>query len=233
MKTTLIAPTLNEINAVQAVLPQVRKTNVDEIIVVDGGSTDGTVEYCKANGYFVLEQKGKGYGAAVREAVKIAKGDIVIEFPPDGNSLAEKIPELVREVQKGYDLVIVSRYKDGAKSYDDDPITAFGNKLFTFLINRLFGTHYTDVLVGYRAYVKERFFMLQMNTDGLSWPAQSAIQFARRGLRVGEIPGDEPKRIGGRRKMRVIGTGVEILYLVVREYLEFLREKQTLKKTTS
>ena len=86
MKTSLVAATLNEIEAVQAVLPQIDKSWVDEIIITDGGSTDGTVEYCKEHGYTVVQQKGKGYGSAIQEAVKVAKGDIIIEFPPDGNS---------------------------------------------------------------------------------------------------------------------------------------------------
>ena len=229
MKTTVIAATLNEIDAVQVVLPQLRQTNADEIIVVDGGSTDGTVEYCKRNGFFVLEQQRGGYGAAIREGVKMATGDVIIEFPPDGNSLAEKIPELIREMEKGYDLVIVSRYKNGAKSYDDDPITALGNKLFTFLVNLLFGTSYTDVLVGYRAYVKERFWKVRMDTNGLGWPAQSAIQFARKGYRVAEISGDEPKRIGGKRKMQPLKTGLEILFLILREYADHRRERASRK----
>jgi glycosyltransferase involved in cell wall biosynthesis len=225
VKTTVIAATLNEIEAVQVVLPELRQTNIDEIIVVDGGSTDGTVEYCKRNGFVVLENLRGGYGAAIREGVTVAKGDIIVEFPPDGNSLAGRIPELIKEVEKGYDLVIVSRYKNGAKSYDDDAVTALGNKLFTGLTNLLFGTKFTDVLVGYRAYLKDKFLTLKMDTNGLSWPAQSAIQFAVKGYRVGEIPGDEPKRIGGKRKMRPIRTGLEILFLILQEYAKHRRAR--------
>jgi glycosyltransferase involved in cell wall biosynthesis len=229
MKTTLIAATLNEIEAVQVVLPQIKKDWLDEIIITDGHSTDGTVEYCKSNGFFVLEKQGGGYGAAIREAVKVAKGDIIVEFPPDGNSLPEKIPEVIAKVREGYDLVIVSRYKDGAKSHDDDFMTAIGNKMFTALTNLMFGTSYTDVLVGYRAYRKDAFLTLDMDTNGLSWPAQSAIRFATRGYKVGEIPGDEPKRIGGVRKMRIFKTGFEILSLMVREYINMRRERKERK----
>jgi glycosyltransferase involved in cell wall biosynthesis len=226
MKTTLIAATLNEIEAVQVVLPQIDKSWVDEIIITDGGSTDGTVEYCKKHGYTVVQQKGKGYGSAIQEAVKVAKGDIIIEFPPDGNSLPEKIPEAVAAIENGHDFVIVSRYKDGAKSYDDDFMTSIGNKLFTALTNLLFGTSYTDVLVGYRAYRKEYFHQLNLDSDGLSWPLQEAIRFARSGVRVGEIPGDEPKRVGGQRKMRVFKTGWEILSVLIREYRMMRNDKR-------
>lgn len=226
MKSSLIAATLNEIEAVQAVLPQIDKTWVDEIIITDGGSTDGTVEYCTENGYKLVRQTGKGYGAAIREGVKAATGDIIVEFPPDGNSLPEKIPEVIAAVRGGYDFVIVSRYKDGAKSYDDDFMTAIGNKMFTSLTNLMFGTSFTDVLVGYRAYRKEVFEKLHLDANGLSWPLQEAVRFAASGYRVGEIGGDEPQRIGGQRKMRVFKTGWEILTLMIREYRKKKHERR-------
>ena len=75
-----------------------------------------------------------------------------IEFNPDGNSIPEDIPRIVAKVNEGYDLVIGSRYRDGAKSDDDDWLTAAGNWMFTRIVNLLFGTSYTDVLVGFRAY---------------------------------------------------------------------------------
>src|SRR5262245_1981747 len=119
MSVSLIAATLNEIEAVKVVLPKIDRTWVDEIIIVDGGSTDGTVEYCKENGYTVYRQRQKGYGAALCEAIELSRGDFIIEFQPDGNSLPQKIPELIAKISEGFDLVVGSRYKDAAKSLDD------------------------------------------------------------------------------------------------------------------
>ena len=225
IKSSVIGCTLNEIEAVQAVLPKITKDLADEVIVVDGGSTDGTVQWCKDHGYKVLEHVGGGYGAAIRAGVAAAQGDIVIEFPPDGNSLPEKLPEAIAAIESGYDFVIVSRYKDGARSHDDDFMTAIGNKLFTGMSNLLFGTQYTDLLVGYRAYRRELFFRLGLNANGLSWPAQEAIRFHLQGLKCGEIGGDEPPRIGGQRKMRIIGTGLEIAGVMGLELLRARRRK--------
>ncbi|MEK9186119.1 MAG: glycosyltransferase family 2 protein [Patescibacteria group bacterium] len=217
MKVTLLAPTLNEITAVQAVLPKIKKEWVDEIIVVDGGSTDGTIEYCKEQGYLVHAQRGRGYGTGMKQGSEIATGDFVIEFPPDGNSLPEKIPEVVAKLAEGYDFVIASRYKAGAKSYDDDFLTSKGNWAFTKLVNFLFGATYTDVLVGFRGYRKDAFRRLNMNALGLSWSIQMPIQFAKKKLKIAEIPADEPERIGGVRKMKPFKTGWEILMVLVKE----------------
>jgi len=217
MSVTLIAATLNELEAARIVLPKIDRAIVDEIIVVDGGSTDGTVEFCESNGFMVLKQKEPGYGSAMKEASAIAKGEYIIEFPPDGNSMPEKISDVVLKLQEGYDFVIASRYAPGARSDDDDFLTGIGNWGFTFVTNLLFWSRYTDVLVGFRGYRKPAYDTLDMTANGLDWSIQMPIQFRKKRLRVADIPAIEPKRIGGVRKMRPFRTGWLILMTLIKE----------------
>ena len=219
MSVALIAPTINEVDGLREVFPKLPKELLDEILVVDLNSTDGTAEYCKEHGYRVHHQQSRGYGAGIIEGLSATNSEIIIEFPPDGSSPPERIADLLAKIDEGYDLVIGSRYRDGAKSYDDDIITHFGNWLFTAIINVLFGAHYTDTLVGFRAYRRSAHNRLGITTRGLSWTAQQSIQFAKAGMKVAEIGVDEPKRIGGVRKMHPIRTGLEILRVIVKEFL--------------
>ena len=220
MKTTLIVPTLNEIEGFKAVMPRVKREWVDEILVIDGGSTDGTVEYVQEKGYRVLKQKSPGITGAYQDALDVAGGEIVIAFSPDGNSLPELIPELVKKIKEGNDMVIASRYLDGAKSEDDDPITAMGNWAFTQMINFLFGGRYTDTLVMLRAWRKDISKKLPPNFPRAGIEPYLAIQCAKRKLKVAEIPGPEPKRIGSPRKMNPFKNGWDILRLVFFEFFE-------------
>jgi len=217
MKTTLLLPTLNEIEGMKEILPRIRREWVDEILVVDGGSTDGTVEYARANGCRVLHQKSKGITRAYQEALPEVRGDVVIAFSPDNNSVPERIPDLVAKMREGYDMVIVSRYRDGARSEDDDWVTAFGNWMFTTLINVLFGGHYTDSLVMFRAWKTATVSELPVRYPRAGIEPYLAIYCAKRKLKVGEIPGDEPARIGSARKMNPLLNGLDILRLIASE----------------
>lgn len=218
MRISLVIFTLNEIDGMKAIMPRIKRGWYDELIIVDGGSTDGTIEYARECGYFIFVQKEKGAGGAFIEAIEKVTGDIVIVFSPDGNSIPEKIPDLIEKMKEGYDLVIASRYLKGAKSYDDDVITAFGNWMFTSLMNLLFRSKYTDVLVMFRAFKKEIVKSLGVDTKTPSWGSLMLIRATKRKLKVTEIPADEPPRIGGVRKMKPLINGSYELFMFLKEF---------------
>lgn len=217
--STLLIPTLNEVVGMRSILPRIDRTWVDQIILVDGGSTDGTVEFALENGLEVCRQTRRGMRHAYAEVWPLVRGDVVVTFSPDGNSVPEIIPDLLDKVAAGFDLVIASRYAPGARSDDDDIVTAFGNWLFTKTVSLLYGHRYTDVMVIYRAFWKGVVTALELDQEKnytlperlfgtiISWePLMSALA-AKHGLKIAEIPGDEPARIGGERKLQVIRWG--------------------------
>ncbi|HOI72936.1 MAG TPA: glycosyltransferase family 2 protein [Syntrophales bacterium] len=231
MKVTLLVMTWNEIEGMKAIMPRIRNDWVDQIIIVDGGSTDGTVEWAKQAGYHVYIQKKAGFRHAYEEILPSVEGDVVITFSPDGNSIPELIPDLLEKMKEGFDMVIVSRYLGDAKSADDDFLTGFGNWFFTGLANLLHGGNYTDAMVIYRAYKKQLIYDLELCDDRwynvpeklffckVSWEPLLSVRAARRKLKISEIPGDEPPRIGGERKLRIWQWGAVFLYQFIRDFL--------------
>lgn len=217
MRTTLLITSLNELEGMKAILPRINPAWVDEILVIDANSTDGSAEYARSFGWKVVTQKSRGLANAYREGLEIATGDVIIPFSPDGNSVAERIPELVAKMKEGYDMVIVSRYLNGAKSEDDTWFTGFGNWLLTTLINVCFGGHYTDSLVMFRAWKKSLIDTYPVDFSVAGFEPQLSILCAKWKLRTAEIPGDEPKRIHGVRKTNAVAGGFSIVKLILRE----------------
>jgi len=207
VKVSIVVFEINEINGMQTVMPQIRREWYDEIIVVDGGSTDGTLEYCKKNGYEVFVQKEKGVGAAMNEGVKKAKGDIILLYAPDGSFLVDRIPIMIELLKEGNDLINVSRYSKGSKSFDDTWFTGLGNRLFSQLARILIGWDIRDFLYTYIGFRRALVEELQFDTNEWTWGQRLLIESFKRGKKIVEIPGSEPKRIGGTVKMPKFKAG--------------------------
>ena len=229
MTITLLVPTLNEIDGVKTIMPRVQREWCSQILFVDGRSSDGTAEYAREQGYEVLVQQKKGIRFAYIEAIPHVRGDVVITFSPDGNSIPELIPVLIEKMGEGFDMVIASRYLGSAKSEDDDFVTAFGNWLFNQAINRLHGGRYTDCMVMFRAWRRTLFQELDLDKEESYAPLERlcftrmgvepllSVRSAKRKLRVTEIPGDEPPRIGGDRKLQIVRWGAAYMCQIFRE----------------
>src|SRR6185437_9159432 len=108
MDVTLLVPTLNEIDGMRVIMPRVRPEWCSQILVLDGGSTDGTIEYAREQGYDVVLQEEPGLINAYRQCYPHIKGEALITFSPDGNSVPELIPDLIAKIEGGYDMVIAS-----------------------------------------------------------------------------------------------------------------------------
>ena len=221
MTTALIITTLNEIVGVKKIVPKIKKEWLDEIIFVDGGSTDGTIEEAKRMGFKVIIQKQKGHGAAVLEGVNAIKSDNFILFGPDGNDEPEKIPELIEKIEEGYDQVLATRFGKGSVNLDAGIIDTFGNKMFTFLANVFFGGYWTDTLNESRIISKKAFQELNFDAMDLSSTQQMSIRGLKRRQKICEILGNEGERIGGVRKMKPLPVGASLSLRIIKEFIHW------------
>ena len=220
MTTSVIIPTKNEIVGVKQILPLVNLDWADEWIVVDGNSTDGTIEEAEKLGFDVIQQKGIGLGDAYREAVKHSTSENVLFFSPDGNAPPEYIPKLIKKMDEGdYDIVQISRFGKDGRSDDDTAVTAFGNRMFTFLVNSLFGGKLTDALFGFKIIKKKVFQEINLDGQFLTLEQQMSIKSMKLNLKIAEIDGIEPKRIGGEAKMQPLTTGKQLSAQIIKEFI--------------
>ena len=224
MSTVVIITTLNEIIGVKSIVPKIKKEWVEEIVFVDGGSTDGTIEEAKKMGFRVILQQEKGvysggHGAAVLEGVNGTTSDNIILFGPDGNDEPEKIPELIEKLKEGYDQVLVTRFGKGSVNLDAGIGDGFGNKMFAFLANVFFGGHWTDTLNESRIISRNAFNELNYDAMGMSSTQQMSIRGLKRKQKICEIIGNEGKRIGGKRKMKPLSTGSELSLAIIKEFI--------------
>ena len=219
MKVTLIIPAKNEADCIGQVLSDVDPEVIHEVIVVDGHSTDGTPEVVRSLGFRCIPQEGTGYGMGVRTGIKHATGDVITMVDADGSYRLEDIPRLLAVLEEGYDIAYGSRYLPESGSDDDTPVRWFGNKLFTWLLNRLHGVNISDALFLYVAARKEVFEALDLTSSGFEYCIEFPIRAHQMGFTYKEIPSREKARIAGHSKVNALWDGLRILWVLLREKL--------------
>jgi glycosyltransferase involved in cell wall biosynthesis len=204
MNASLVIPALNEEDSLPHVLSAIDKDQLLEVILVDGGSHDRTVEIAEAHGASVIHEPQPGYGRACAAGVNHALGEIIIFMDADGADDPRQIPDLLAPItQDGADMVLGSRLagdiSPGAMPWHQK----FGNWLSARLIRLLYGLPITD-LSPFRAVLRSKLLALNMQEMTYGWPTEMITRSARQGWSIVEVPVNYNPRLGG--KSKISGT---------------------------
>jgi glycosyltransferase involved in cell wall biosynthesis len=222
LDATLVIPALNEEESLGHVLEAVDTDLLSEIILVDGGSSDRTVDIAKANGVRVIQESRRGYGRACATGVAHAQAEIIIFMDADGADDPSQIPNLISPIIQGEaDMVLGSRLAGkifpGAMPWHQE----FGNRLSAGMIRLLYGLPITD-LSPFRAVLRSRLLELNMQEMTYGWPTEMIAKSARKGWEILEIPVDYHPRIGGQSKISGTVRGTFLAtYFIVRTILKY------------
>ncbi len=219
-KISVIIPALNEEESIGQVLNDIPGEIVEEVIVVDNGSSDNTVTVANSLGASVVPEPLKGYGAACLRGISMLKQgtDIVVFLDADYSDYPQDLHTVVKPIiNDNAEMVIGSRMSGAREKGALLPQAIFGNKLATFLIRLFWGFKYTD-LGPFRAIKYRDLLALNMIDKNFGWTVEMQIKALKKGLRIVEVPVRYRKRIG---KSKITGTfsgtvraGVKIIYTI-------------------
>jgi glycosyltransferase involved in cell wall biosynthesis len=215
---SLIIPTKNEAANIRWVLENV-PDRVDEVILVDGRSTDATVvtaRSCRPD-VRVLIQEGAGKGDALLTGFLAARGDIIVMIDADGSMAPSEIPDYVYFLEHGYDFVKGSRFIGGGGSRDISPTRRAGNAALVRLVNSFYHAHLTDLCYGFCAFHRRYLDYLGVTTPGFEVEAMMIVSAIKSGLRIAEVPSLEMPRRFGRSNLRTFRDGTRVLRTILRE----------------
>lgn len=191
---------------------------VDEVILVDGHSSDGTAEVAAAHGVLVIQDAGKGKGEAVRRGIHAARHDVIVFMDADGSHDPHDIPRLVAALEDGFDLVIGSRIRGGSDEWSGDLarfVRMFGSHVVLIAINYRFGIRLTDCQNGFRAIRTSVARSLNLRENGFAIEQEMVMRALLAGYRVGEIGCHEYERRSGESKLNLVRVWPDILRTLV------------------
>lgn len=218
-RVSVVIPTLNEASNIKYVLPYIPEF-IDEVIIIDGESTDGTIDEVlkyRKDAKIIID-KVHGKGNALRKGFEAATGDLIIMMDADGSHDPRELPRLVDPVLNGYDVTKASRILPGGGSDDFTAFRRFGNKMFVTMVNIMYNADYTDLCYGYRVFKKEALDKIHCKTNGFEIETEQSILMLKAGLKIKEVPSFEAKRKHGDSRLNSFTDGWRILRIIVNEY---------------
>ncbi len=220
MKVEIIIPTLNEEESIGEVIEGFKRLGYEDIIVIDGNSTDRTREIAKAKGAKVVIQSGRGKGQAIAEAFQIANGDVVVLIDGDGTYLPEDVEKLLEPIRKGIaDHVIGNRLENFEKGAFTR-LNLFGNKILNALFRFFYGVELRDILSGYRALKREVYKSIDLKKHGFEVEVEMTVETLANGFRIVEVPIRYVKR-AGKTKLNPFKDGLKIGWAIYNLLIRF------------
>jgi glycosyltransferase involved in cell wall biosynthesis len=231
VQVSIVVPTLNEernLPAVFAALPAEA-----EVIVVDGGSVDRTVDVARElrPDAKIIQQTRKGKGNALACGFAAATGDVIVMIDADGSTDPNEIPRFVEAISDGADFAKGSRFGAGGHSDDITPMRRLGNLGLNGLVNALMGTRFTDMCYGYNAFRRDVLIDLDLPRLDLPAPASGKLwgdgfeietlinmRVAAAGHKISEVPSVEAPRQFGESNLNAVSDGLRVLRTIMTEF---------------
>jgi CheY-like chemotaxis protein len=220
---SVVIPTFNEAANLPYVLPRIPDW-IDEIVIVDGRSTDNTIEVAKniCPRVKIVMEEHPGKGAALRAGFSAAIGDILVMLDADGSTNPYEIPAFVGALISGADYAKGTRFAQGGGTWDMPPIRRLANLGFVLLVKVFFGGNFTDLCYGYNAFWTRCLPQLNLDTDGFEIETTMNVHALRSKLSITEVPSFEAPRLFGSPKLRAIPDGWRVIKTILSEALKKL-----------
>ena len=226
VRLSVVIPTMNEARNIGWVLEHLPE-EVDEVILVDGRSTDGTVEAAKLArpDLNVVLETWPGKGVSIRAGFAAARGDFIVMIDADGSMDPAEIRRCLASLRDrrggastgGYDLVKGSRFLRGGGTADMSPIRAFGNDVLRRMVNVLYGVDFSDFCYGLIGMRRDCATALGLRRDGFEIEAEILLRAIAAGMRIGEVASLEAPRLHGESNLSAWRDGRRVLRTILSE----------------
>jgi glycosyltransferase involved in cell wall biosynthesis len=246
-RVSVVIPALNEEQNLPHVFARLPE-GIAEVIVVDGGSMDRTVDVARElrPDAVIVQQTRTGKGNALACGFAACTGDIIVMIDADGSTDPAEIPLFVAELVAGADFVKGSRFAQGGHSHDITALRKLGNDGLNLVVNVLFGTRFTDLCYGYNAFWRRLVPALQLPATTLPRPVDGGklwgdgfeietminIRAAVDGMKVGEVASIEHARIHGETNLNTFRDGFRVLRTIFSEYARMRGQRRIARRGT-